>query len=153
MVKWTIILGQSKKERWTSDIELIIPIKILCFTWRAAQGRIPSATALKHRGMNIDSTHYSSCIGGVECADHIPIGCLYASYIRDKNFEWCGIKKANFNNVGDLLQFAASWGRCPKKRYPRNINIKLRSGTITPSPCHNLLKCLKQYTETVSPKA
>nr|KAJ0204439.1 hypothetical protein LSAT_V11C500287950 [Lactuca sativa] len=71
----------------------IIPIKVLCFTWRAGQGRIPSATALQHRGMNIDSTHCSSCIGGVECVDHILIGCLYASYIREKIFEWCGIKK------------------------------------------------------------
>ncbi|XP_023742944.1 uncharacterized protein LOC111891089 [Lactuca sativa] len=94
----------------------IIHIKVLCFAWRAAQGHIPSATALQHRGMNIDSTHCSSCIGGVECADHILISCLYASYIRDKIFEWCGITKTNFNNVGDLLQFAASWGRCPKKR-------------------------------------
>nr|KAJ0203176.1 hypothetical protein LSAT_V11C500260690 [Lactuca sativa] len=139
--------------------------------------------------MNIDSTHCSSCIGGVECANHILIGCLYATSwgrcpkkrikllcicyrliwslwktkndrlfrgvasttskgidnIKSLTYLWlkckdngitgdwihwnssqeCPKKRIKllcicygltyFNNVGDLLQFAASWGRCPKK--------------------------------------
>ena len=94
----------------------VMPLKVLCFAWRASQGRIPSAMALNHRGINLPTTACSICIGFDEDADHLLIGCPFAKQIRSDIFEWCGIKDRDFHSTGDLLLFAASWGRCPKKR-------------------------------------
>nr|KAJ0217532.1 hypothetical protein LSAT_V11C300131900 [Lactuca sativa] len=94
----------------------VIPIKVLCFVLRAVQGHIPSATTLQSRDMNIDSTLCGTCIGEVECVDHILMRCSYTRIIMNKIFKWCGLNKQEFNDVGELLHFAALWGRCPKKR-------------------------------------
>ena len=31
-------------------------------------------------------------------------------------FNWCKIDPKSFDSIGDLLSFAADWGRCPKKK-------------------------------------
>ena len=30
-------------------------------------------------------------------------------------FKWCGIVAIQFNSVVEVLDFAAGWGKCPKK--------------------------------------
>nr|KAJ0192616.1 hypothetical protein LSAT_V11C800391510 [Lactuca sativa] len=93
-----------------------IPLKVICFIWRAALGRIPSAIALQHSGIHIESTLCGSCIGEQECVDHILVKCPYAYKVREQIFLWCGIDLCTAHSVGDLLKSAATWGRCPIKR-------------------------------------
>nr|KAJ0209456.1 hypothetical protein LSAT_V11C400176830 [Lactuca sativa] len=92
-----------------------ILIKVLCFIWRYVQGRIPSAVALGRRGIHVSYHICGSCIGRLECTNHILVDFLYASLTCDKLFSWCGLQQTStiINIVGGLLQFAASWGRCP----------------------------------------
>ncbi|KAL4568630.1 hypothetical protein LXL04_024245 [Taraxacum kok-saghyz] len=94
----------------------IVPVKVLCFVWRASLERIPAAKALKLRGMNIDTTLCSGCINEEECANHLLINCPFATHLRNEIWDWCGLRYMDFNSVKDLLKFAATWGRCPKKR-------------------------------------
>ena len=67
------------------------PIHASIYVWKAALGRIPSAEALVHRGIKLDSTLCGSCINGSETADNIIVGCSYATMIYDKISRWCGI--------------------------------------------------------------
>lgn len=41
----------------------VVPIKVLCFIWRVAQGRIPATVALEMRGIKVNSLLCSACIG------------------------------------------------------------------------------------------
>ncbi|CAH1427794.1 unnamed protein product [Lactuca virosa] len=104
----------------TSQIHIkwskLIPIKVSSFVWRAVLRHIPSAEALGHRGIKLDSTLCGSCINGSETADHIIVGCPYATMIRDKISRWCGIDNIKVQSVGDLVEFANKWGRCSKRR-------------------------------------
>nr|KAJ0212041.1 hypothetical protein LSAT_V11C400224050 [Lactuca sativa] len=110
-----------KVEQHSSNLPLtcwckVVPIKVLCFIWMVAQGRIPSATTLQSCNMNIERTVCGTCIGEFECADHILMRCSYVRLIMNMIFEWCGINIKEFYDVGEVLHFVASWGRCPKKR-------------------------------------
>ena len=67
-----------------------IPIKVIGFVWKAAQGRIASAVALTSRGIPIASTACSRC-GDPEDADHILISCHFAIQVRKEISDWCGI--------------------------------------------------------------
>nr|KAJ0225469.1 hypothetical protein LSAT_V11C100035260 [Lactuca sativa] len=94
-----------------------VPIKVLCFIWRAAQDRIPIAVALEKRGIVVNSTLCCSCIRMPECADHILMGWPFATVIRNNILGWCGQNSANastsaqnsIKNVYDLLHLAATW--------------------------------------------
>nr|KAJ0190620.1 hypothetical protein LSAT_V11C800395250 [Lactuca sativa] len=108
--------GHSYTTLFQSYIDQLVqgyPNKGAFFVWKAIQGHIPSAMALQLHGMNIDSTLYGTCIGEVECADLILMRCSYARLIMNKIFEWCGLNKEEFNDVGELLQFAPSMGSMP----------------------------------------
>lgn len=104
----------------TSEIvwSRVVPIKVLCFIWRAAQDRIPSAAALEKRGSLVNSLWCSSCIGRTECADHILIDCPFATLIRNNILSWCGVRsdQISIKTIGDLLHFTATWGICNSKR-------------------------------------
>nr|KAJ0206505.1 hypothetical protein LSAT_V11C500297080 [Lactuca sativa] len=52
----------------------------------------------------------------MEDADHILFNCPFVELIRKRIFTWCRINQNGINNSRDLLQFVASWGRCPKLR-------------------------------------
>ncbi|KAI3509571.1 hypothetical protein L1887_24947 [Cichorium endivia] len=110
-----------------------VPIKVNCFIWRASQNKIPSLTALRTRGIEIDSTRCGVCINGVECSDHILVTCPFASLIREKIFKWCGINHQTFSSVDELLGFAANWSQ--------NIQRKKRFISI----CYGLLWSLWKF--------
>ena len=94
-----------------------ISVKVLCFLWKAIQKKIPYATALRTRGVEIDTIACSTCIDGVDCIDHILVGCPFARMITCSILNWCGIQQHTvFQSLDDLLTFAASWGHCPKKK-------------------------------------
>ena len=94
-----------------------IPKKVLCFAWRAKMGRIPSAVALSRRGiLNNNNTTCSFCNQGEECADHILVNCTFAKTVLEWILKWCDIRGASFCTVSEILDYAAGWGNCPKKR-------------------------------------
>nr|KAJ0222767.1 hypothetical protein LSAT_V11C200090550 [Lactuca sativa] len=89
----------------TSKVDRLneIPIKVLCFVWRASLGRILAATELAKRGMVLESNICRLCRIDDETPDHILI-------------RWCNLPNTQFNTVGDIINYAANWGHCPKKR-------------------------------------
>lgn len=55
-----------------------VPIKVLCFIWRANLKGILTACALQKRGIIIIAINYSYCELEVEDPDHILINCSMA---------------------------------------------------------------------------
>ena len=92
-----------------------IPIKVVGFVWKAAQGRIPSAAALNARGIPISTTACGRC-GDLEDADHILVTCPFAAQVKDMVSDWCGVQLHQFRDVKSILECVKHWGRCPKKR-------------------------------------
>ena len=77
----------------------ISPIKVNCFIWRAIQNRIPSAKALKNKGLDTINISCSACIAGEESCDHLLITCPFAIKISECIFEWCGIPQQNLGTI------------------------------------------------------
>ncbi|CAH1436949.1 unnamed protein product [Lactuca virosa] len=115
--------------KWSKEVL----IKVNCFLWRAIQQRIASMTGLRARGIETQTTMCGACINGEEDADHILVRYPFAKDVRDKIFNWCGIQNQSFNSIGELLRFAANWGRSPK--------MKARFHTI----CYGLIWNLWKY--------
>ncbi|CAI9275321.1 unnamed protein product [Lactuca saligna] len=104
-----ISIGQFE---WTSDI----PIKVVCFVWRARMGNIPTAMALSKRGENLENG-FCSLYGDVqECANHALVHCQYARTVCEWIFKWCGVPTSTFLSVCDVIEFATNWFDCPLRR-------------------------------------
>ena len=91
-------------------------MKVLCFTWRAIMGRIPTAEALCHRGISVPSSVCSFSRFDIESAGHVLVTCPLAKAVWEWVCNWCGGNSAVFATVGELIDHAKMWGRCPKKR-------------------------------------
>nr|KAJ0225680.1 hypothetical protein LSAT_V11C100033170 [Lactuca sativa] len=98
-----------------SQSTLAYEIKVNCFIWRAIQKKIPSAVALRCKGVDIENDKCGACVNGVECSDHILVHCPFACVVRKAIFGWCGLQWKDFISVGDLIAFAKNWGRCQRK--------------------------------------
>ncbi|KAL7611670.1 hypothetical protein Lser_V15G08039 [Lactuca serriola] len=59
----------------------LVPLKIICFVWRASLDDIPSSMALSRRGVCVDSTRCLFCINGVDDTDHLLIACDLAKEV------------------------------------------------------------------------
>ncbi|CAI9299325.1 unnamed protein product [Lactuca saligna] len=94
----------------------MIPLKVLGFIWRAKQSRIPSAAALKNRGVAMESDICSVCNTTEETGDHILVICTLARNVLRLIFHWCGLLGMEFHSVSDIIDYALRWGNCPKKR-------------------------------------
>ncbi|CAH1443304.1 unnamed protein product [Lactuca virosa] len=81
--------------RWCKEA----PIKVICFIWRAAQGHIPSAMSLAHRGVSLSETMCGSCVGVDESVYHMLVSCHFAQHIRNIIFKWCGVGPTQINTV------------------------------------------------------
>lgn len=92
-----------------------IPIKVTTFTWRSLLNRIPSAIALTNRGINIDTFDCSSCIDGIEDANHILVSCPFAKTVTNYALRWCGITNLQVQNIDELLNFTMNWNSNQKK--------------------------------------
>ena len=67
----------------------VVPIKVTCFIWRAVQARIPTTVALDKRGIAVNSLLCCSCIGAVECSEHVLMNCPFETMIRNNILGWC----------------------------------------------------------------
>lgn len=94
----------------------IPPLKVICFVWRACIDRIPTVMALFKRGVRVGTNSCHLCSSGVDDTDHLFTGCSFAGDIWKWLCHWCGIPFRSFNNVSSLVEFAANWGHCPKKK-------------------------------------
>ncbi|CAI9281301.1 unnamed protein product [Lactuca saligna] len=82
----------------------------------AAMKRIPVAENLEARGVKVQSSMCSLCNMVHEYSDHLLIKCDVAVEARNRILNWCGIPNTQFNDVNEFLNFAATWGNCPRKR-------------------------------------
>lgn len=94
------------------------------------QRKIPSAVALKCKGVDIENDNCGACVNRLECSDHILVQCPFACEVRKIIFNWCGLQQVEFSSVGELIIFAENWGSNPRKAI-RFLNI-----------CHGLIRNL-----------
>nr|KAJ0216668.1 hypothetical protein LSAT_V11C300146670 [Lactuca sativa] len=80
---------------------------VLGFIWRTKQSRIPSAEALKTRGVTMDSTICGACNMTVETGDHIVATCTLARDVLRMILYWCGLRKTNFHSVSSIIDYAS----------------------------------------------
>lgn len=92
------------------------PLKVFCFTWRARLGRIPTLSSLQLKGVNIGSSLCRLCNTCNESADRLLVSCPTIRSLWCKVFGWCSISPPVVQSCRDLIDFAATWGRCPKKK-------------------------------------
>lgn len=108
----------------------LVPLKVLCFAWKAVRGRLPVADNLLARGINVQNCLCKLCGLETESTNHLLVKCSFAKGIRFWIFRWCGLPHTDFDNVNSLLDFAAQWGNCPKKK------------KILVAICYTLLWCI-----------
>ncbi|XP_022024332.1 uncharacterized protein LOC110924646 [Helianthus annuus] len=96
--------------RWTTN-------KSLMFVWRAMEGKIQTAAALRNRGLNIPDTSCKICGAAEETAEHVLIQCNFAKRIWDKIANWIGIPMINLEgSIKDLFQELFGLQRSKKVR-------------------------------------
>lgn len=77
---------------------------------------IPTATGLAKRGIPTTSTTCPLCHNGDENANHLLVSCSFVQNILEWILSWCGIAPRRFTTVVELVNFAATWGNCTRKR-------------------------------------
>ncbi|XP_052622021.1 uncharacterized protein LOC128127534 [Lactuca sativa] len=97
---------------WIHDI----PIKVSCFMWRAVLDRLPTATTLIRRGIQLPSPTCTWCGLEPEDTDHVILRCPKAMMVWEWIIRWCEIPDLHFTHTKDLVEFTSKWGTCHKKR-------------------------------------
>ncbi|KAL4562942.1 hypothetical protein LXL04_026973 [Taraxacum kok-saghyz] len=92
------------------------PIKVNRFIWRAIQSRIPTATELAARGVEVPNISCSACISGSESVDHLLVSCPYAAKIRKQTFNWFGLQHRVLQSVAELISSLENWGNDVRQR-------------------------------------
>ncbi|KAL7596300.1 hypothetical protein Lser_V15G30007 [Lactuca serriola] len=80
-----------------------VPMKVLCFAWRARLGRISTLLALSRRNVKVDSQWCSACISRLETSDHLLVDCTFVDHVWRNLEKWCGIGKINANSVRGVI--------------------------------------------------
>ncbi|CAH1440647.1 unnamed protein product [Lactuca virosa] len=101
-----------RKFEWIREV----PIKVVCFIWRAWLGKIPTKLALVKRGVSVGDIKCSLCDDWEEDSDHVLVGCEYAKEVLSWIFKWCGVTMPPMRTVVELLDFANNWSNNPSKR-------------------------------------
>ncbi|XP_022007305.1 uncharacterized protein LOC110906490 [Helianthus annuus] len=84
--------------RWTTN-------KSLMFVWRAIEEKVPTATTLRNRGMNLPDVICKTCGAADKTAAHVLIQCNFTKRIWEKIINWTGIPMVNTEgSIKDLLQ-------------------------------------------------
>ncbi|KAL7607119.1 hypothetical protein Lser_V15G14863 [Lactuca serriola] len=93
-----------------------VPLKVRSFVWRADLSRIHVAIELSERGVKVPNQMCHLCNKALESVDHLLVSCEFAMGVFECVFKWCGIRTQQFSKVSEVINFAASWGNCPRKR-------------------------------------
>nr|KAJ0216654.1 hypothetical protein LSAT_V11C300153720 [Lactuca sativa] len=124
--KWRCVLTGDEphvKIEWIKEV----PIKVLCFIWRASLGRIPAATELSKRGVMFESVQCGQCMEEDESPDHILLTCPYAMSIWEWFWRWCNMPPFQFNTVADLIGYVSQQG---SHRKNKKVLISICYGTL-----------------------
>lgn len=78
--------------------------------------------ALIRRGLNVTWSSCVLCPNGVDSCNHLLASWPYFQETLTWIFKWCDIPYQLFNSVPDIINFAASWVRCPKKKKTFSCN-------------------------------
>ncbi|XP_022024154.1 uncharacterized protein LOC110924459 [Helianthus annuus] len=79
--------------------------KSTTFVWRAIDNKIPSAVALRDRGINLQEVTCKICGAGDESAEHILLRCNLAARVWEAVKDWTKTQSVNINgSIGELLQ-------------------------------------------------
>ncbi|KAF5755712.1 putative reverse transcriptase zinc-binding domain-containing protein [Helianthus annuus] len=74
------------------------------FVWRAAQGKIPTATQLRRRGIQVPSAMCKLCDRSEETPDHLLVSCEYASLVWEQIRRWVKMAdEAKPETIKDVL--------------------------------------------------
>ncbi|XP_021979110.1 uncharacterized protein LOC110875222 [Helianthus annuus] len=75
------------------------------FVWRAMDNKIPSAVALRDRGVNLQEVSCKICGAGDESAEHILLHCNLAARVWEAVKDWTKTRWVNTNgSIAELLQ-------------------------------------------------
>jgi len=105
-----------------------IPIKVSSFVWRARDGKIPVATALCKRDIQLQSNLCGACIDNEENADHALINCPFARQVWMEVLDWCGVQSLLPENVMEALELVATLGN--KRDKLTSFRMAIIYGTI-----------------------
>ncbi|XP_021980221.1 uncharacterized protein LOC110876358 [Helianthus annuus] len=81
-----------------------VPIKCNVFAWRVGLNRIPTADALRTRGVQVGNGSCPLCNSGDETVDHLFTSCVVASILWQKVSRWCGLSPIFAFSVKDILE-------------------------------------------------
>ncbi|XP_022003330.1 uncharacterized protein LOC110900772 [Helianthus annuus] len=78
--------------------------KSTTFVWRAIDEKVPSAVALRGRGMNLPDVTCKTCGAADEIAGHILLGCSFAKRVWEAITTWLKIPMVSTEwNIAELL--------------------------------------------------
>ncbi|XP_022040060.1 uncharacterized protein LOC110942593 [Helianthus annuus] len=80
-----------------------VPIKCNVFVWRVELNRIPTADALRKRGIQVGNGVCPLCKTDDESVEHIFTSCIVAVILWQKVSWWCGMAPIYAFSVKDLL--------------------------------------------------
>ncbi|PWA40262.1 RNA-directed DNA polymerase, eukaryota [Artemisia annua] len=93
-----------------------IPNKCNIFGWRAEMGRIPTASALRKRNIQIADSLCVLCESAEENVDHLFSGCIFASRLWQHISTWCKVPNIFVFSFKDLLDLHNFVGLSGKKK-------------------------------------
>ena len=82
-----------------------LPLKCNIFGWRAEMGRIPTASALRHRNIQVADVSCAFCGEAEETVDHLFTGCILSARIWQHLSSWCKVQNFFAFSFKDLLDF------------------------------------------------
>ncbi|KAK1429660.1 hypothetical protein QVD17_11874 [Tagetes erecta] len=104
------------------------PIKANIFAWRAAKDRIATRSALRIRGIQLDSNLCPLCGDYEEDADHLLVSCFISNMVWHFISSWCKIPPIYAFSTKDLLEVHKSIDASKRKK-------KLRGGVNGSDGC------------------
>ncbi|PWA62724.1 RNA-directed DNA polymerase, eukaryota [Artemisia annua] len=80
-----------------------LPNKCNIFGWRAEMGRIPTASALRYRNIQVADASCVLCGDVEESVDHLFTGCIFSARIWQLISSWCKVQNFFAFSFKDLL--------------------------------------------------
>ncbi|XP_021985280.1 uncharacterized protein LOC110881271 [Helianthus annuus] len=93
------------------------PGKSLMFVWKAVEEKVPTTTALRGGGVNLQNVICQTCGAAEETAAHVLLQCNFAKRVWEEIVKWTKIPAANTEgNLKELLQELNDLQRSRKMR-------------------------------------
>lgn len=84
----------------------ILPIKCNIFSWRLANGRLPTRVNLDRRGIHLDSTRCPCCDQDLETETHIFLNCHVAADLWTFIFKWWALPRPTVTYVNEIFHIS-----------------------------------------------